>query len=89
MTEAKIAPQGPPAEMPKLPEPHDPPVFGYTSADMKAYARKHAAAENARLREAGEKALRIFDWLERRSIYQDAEAKEAHNALRAALKGTP
>lgn len=36
-------------------------------------------------REALEKALVIFDWLERRSIYQDAQVKDAHDAVRAAL----
>lgn len=40
-----------------------------------------------KLREAAQKSLRIFDWLERRGIYQDAEVKEAHDLLRAALEG--
>lgn len=30
-------------------------------------------------------ALKIFDWLEQRSIYQDAQIQEAHNELRKAL----
>ncbi len=37
------------------------------------------------LRKAAEKALEIFDWLEQRSIYQDTELKEVHDALRKAL----
>ena len=31
-----------------LPEPHDPPVFGYTSADMRSYAAQQVAAERKR-----------------------------------------
>lgn len=38
-----------------------------------------------KLREALQKALVIFDWLERRTIYQDAQVKDAHDAVRAAL----
>lgn len=37
------------------------------------------------LRKAAEKALEIFDWLERRSIYQDMELKKVHQELKKAL----
>lgn len=35
-------------ELPPLPEPNEPPVFGYTSADLKAYARAAIAADRAK-----------------------------------------
>jgi hypothetical protein len=37
------------------------------------------------LRKAAERALEMFDWLERRSMYQDLQMKETHEALRQAL----
>ena len=37
------------------------------------------------LRKAAEMALEMFDWLERRSMYQDLQMKETHEALRQAL----
>lgn len=36
------------AELGPMPAPHDPPVFGYTSADMRAYAQQERAAERER-----------------------------------------
>ena len=44
-TPAKVATS---AGLGPLPEPHDPPVFGYTSADMRAYAAREVAAERER-----------------------------------------
>jgi hypothetical protein len=37
------------------------------------------------LRKAAEMALEMFDWLERRSMYQDLQMKDTHEALRQAL----
>lgn len=46
------------SELPPLPKPNDPPVFGYTSADMRAYAKLAFAAGAAAEREACAKVLR-------------------------------
>jgi hypothetical protein len=55
------------------------------AADMADEMRMLADAPDGGLREAAQAALSIFDWLERRSIYQDAEMATVHTSLRAAL----
>jgi hypothetical protein len=44
-----------------------------------------ATTQPPTLREAAADALRIFDWLARRSIYGDTDMATVHAALRAAL----